>query len=294
MYRALRYLAARRGMTAALVVFYSILIVATHEYVQDVVLGWYERFGRRNVNLAVQIAGAVVILALVRFLYRALRPAGRRNWKLLYLVVSALSVAGSWRWLFYTDAESVHFPQYALLAMLIYPLTRRYGRTVYYATLIGVADECIQFYVAHPTWSVQLDMNDMFYNLIGAGLGCVMVYFAAGTELQRPLRGGAARDMRRSPAFAATVGIVLLVAVLNRAGLMTLDPLADGTKPRFVVRRGGPSARFWHRTTWGKRYHELTPAEAAALAAVFLLFYAGLDLLPVSRPNPLHRLEGAG
>lgn len=278
MIRLLEWLAARRSLTLLLVVVYSALVILTHELIQQIVLAAYERFTRERVNLVVQITGLLLVAAFGRFLWHALRPTSQRSIKLLYLAATGAWMAASWRWLFYTDVEAVHFPQYAMLAILIFPLTRRFGRAVFYAALIGVADECVQFYVAHPTWNVQLDLNDMIYNLIGAGLGCTMLYVGGAGRLVRPAYPQSAeRRLLRSPPLWITAAIILLCGGLRIAGLLSIDPLPDGTKPKFVLRRGGPPPSYWRSTNWGKTYHDVLPYEAIFWGGALLLFYSILD-----------------
>lgn len=279
MIRLAEWLAARRRLTLGLVIVYSVLIILTHELIQQIVLHAYDRFTRERVNLAVHVFGTLLLLAFSRFLWQSLRPPSQRFSKLLFLAITGLLMAASWRWLFYTDAEAVHFPQYALLTILIFPLTGRFGLAVFYATLIGVVDECVQYYIAHPTWNVYLDTNDMIYNLIGAGLGCTLLYVGGAGQMVRPAsQQKVAGRLMQSPALWIMVGILLLCSGLWLAGLLTIDPLPDGTKPKFVLRRAGPPASYWQTTNWGKTYHDVSPYEAILWGGTLLLFYSMLDV----------------
>ncbi|MBE7507038.1 MAG: VanZ family protein [Planctomycetia bacterium] len=278
MERILLWLSARPGTTKLLTAAYVLLVVGSHEFIQRSVIACYDRFSRESVNMVVRACGVGIALAFVVHVARHLsRPDGRWT-KIVFLIVTLGLIAASWPWLFYTDIEVVHFPQYAILSVLLYAVTRRFGRSMFYASLIGAADECFQFYVSHPNWSINLDFNDMMYNTIGAGFGCTMIYLAVERRLsaRRPPHRG---HLRRAMPLWTVLLICMTCGLLWQSGQMSLDPLPDGSKPRFVVRRHGPSTEYWERTGWGKRYHELSPFEAGGLAVLLIVFYGSLDFI---------------
>lgn len=297
MERFLLWLSARRWTTTTFTAVYVVLVVGSHEFIQRSVIACYDRFSRESVNTVVRACGVGIALAFVVYVARHLARRNGRRTKIIYLIVTLGLIAASWPWLFYTDIEVVHFPQYAALSVLLYALTRRFGRAVFYASLLGAADECFQFYVSHPNWAINLDFNDMMYNAIGAGFGCTLVYVAVecrfsargtiqtGHHSKRP----AVVLLRRATPLWIVLLVCLTCGLLWQTGQMSLDPLPDGSKPKYVIRRCGPSARYWEKTSWGKRYHELTPVEACGLAVLLFVFYGSLDYIGRG-----HSLEPAG
>ncbi len=214
--------------------------------------------------------------------------------KCVFLALTLGLMAGSWKWLFYTDVEVVHYAQYAILAMLIFPLTRCHWRAVFYATFIGVVDEVVQFYVYNP-WPVHLDFNDMFYNEIGAGLGCMMIWLAGGNALlrARPRRPLVARIVTMPPVWLL-LGTAAVCTALHLTGQLTLDPLPDGTRTRFVVRRQGPSRTYWKNNGFGKIFHDLTIPEAIAGSVGLLVFFGSVNLWNGRRHSSLGEAWRAG
>lgn len=287
MERLLLWLSARRWTTIAVTAVYVVLVVGSHELIQRSVIACYDRFSRESVNTVVRACGVGVSLAFVVYIVRHLsRPDGRWT-KVIYLMVTLGLIAASWPWLFYTDIEVVHFPQYAVLSVLLYALTRRFGRSLLYASLLGAADECFQFYVSHPNWAINLDFNDMMYNAIGAGFGCTLIYIAVEGRLSArgPAHRGSHADrpavalLRRATPILIVLVICSACGLLWHTGQLSLDPLPDGSKPKYVIRRCGPPARYWEHTSWGKRYHEITPIEAGGLAMLLLVFYGSMDFI---------------
>lgn len=277
--RVLEWLAGHRVVAGSLVAAYSLLIIFSHEWIQQTVRGWYGTFTRDRVNTWVHAGMVVLVVFFARFLWRALTRPPDRAIKCVFLALTFGLMAGSWKWLFYTDVEVVHYPQYAILAMLIFPLARCHWRTVFYATFIGFVDEVVQFYVYNP-WPVHLDFNDMFYNQIGAGLGCVMIWLAGGNVLVRPrLRQPLTANILKLPPVWLVLMVAVVCTVLTLRGQMTLDPPSIGPKPRFVVRRQGPSRTYWKDNGFGKTFHDLTIPEAIAGSVGLLVFFGSINLL---------------
>lgn len=277
--RLLYWLSDHRAWAAFAAACYALLIIFSHEGIQQVVRGWYESFTRERVNTWVHVGMAALGVLLIRLVWRALKPPRDRGFKVVYLLVTIGLMAGSWRWLFYTDVEVVHFPQFAVLAVLIFPIVRCHWRTMFYTTFIGVVDEAVQFYVYNP-WPVHLDFNDMIYNQIGAGLGCILVWLAGGNMLvrSRPAVRWIGESLRMPPVWL-TLAVGLLCTGLYLAGEMTLDPLPGDVKPRFVVRRQGPSRTYWKDAGFGRKFHDLTVPETIAGFLGLLCLYGSLNLL---------------
>lgn len=278
MERLLLWLTARPRTAAAITSIYIVLVIASHEMIQKTVIWCYDRYGREAVNRTVHFCGIAAAIAFLIFVVRHLARPPRRGVKAAYLAISLGLMAASWPLLFYTDIEVVHFPQYALLAVLIFARSGSYLRTMFYVSLFGAADEAVQYYVMHPGWLINLDFNDMVYNAIGAGLGCTLIYLAMDGRFV-PYR-----STERSVRIARLVPPLILLAMiiagaaLSRAGHFSLDPLPDGTKPTFVIRRRGPSHPYWQHTSWGKANHELSPAEAGVIGLALMVLYGWLDL----------------
>lgn len=277
--RLLFWMADHRAWTTFAAAGYAFLLIFSHERIQKLVRGWYDLFTRARVNTWVHIGMAVLAVLLVRFVWRALMPQRDRGVKLIYLLLTIGLMAGSWRWLLYTDVEVVHFPQFAVLAVLIFPLVRCHWRTVFYTTFIGVVDEAVQFYVYNP-WPVHLDFNDMIYNQIGAGLGCMLVWLAGGNTLvrSRPAVRSIGQSLKMPPVWL-TLAVGVLCTGLYFAGEMTLDPLPGDVKPRFVVRRQGPSRAYWKDAGLGRQFHDLTVPETIGGFLGLLCLYGSFNVL---------------
>jgi hypothetical protein len=202
-----------------------------------------------------------------------------------WLCTLSLAIA-SYHTLFVMNVEAIHFVQYAVLAVLLFPLTRRCGETVFWATLIGAVDEAFQYLVLHGDRVVYYDFNDVLLNAIGAGFGVLMVAgMPAGQEFLKQAGTYSVTKLLRSPAFVTAVSLTAAIAFGWLTGLVRLLPSEDASTWSLVLRRCGPVSRFWLHASWGKTYHEVQPGEGALGALVLIAFYALLDFLMRPRPG---------
>lgn len=292
MKKPLIWLSGRPWIALTLAAAYTVLIVWSHEAIQQAAFRAYDRFTRERVNVVVQMVGAALLILVVRFAVRAVRKSSQRSVSIAYGLLTAALIAASTLWLLFTDIEVVHFPQFAILAMLIFPAARCYTRTMFFTTLLGFADEAFQYYVSHPNWHIHLDFNDIILNVIGAGAGCLLLFLGGGNAVLRRERQPSFWKRRlRSPILWTTAALGALCASLWGAGLLTLYPRPDGTRPRFVIRRDGRPGQFWTTTSWGRRYHDFSPETALVVMAGIIGGYSLLD--PIARRGASKSIETA-
>ncbi|WP_298037272.1 VanZ family protein [uncultured Desulfuromonas sp.] len=231
------------------------------------------RLSREIFNGAITIFWCFSLAAFGLVLLRAVQGRPDREGGLLYAGTAVLLAAVSYNALFVTNVESVHFVQYALLALPLYALTHSFGRTVLYVTLLGALDEAYQYFVLYGDLkTVYFDFNDVILNLAGGALGVVAIFLLA--DLPRPPRLAAGGGRR-------IVGAMILSAVaavlLASCGLIRAYPGPDGGSGALLLSRAPAPEHFWVELPWGKTYHVLHPLEGLALAGLLLLFFSRMD-----------------
>lgn len=274
----------------ALAAAYFLAATLSHEPVSNVYL-WLA--GLLGPGTAAALQDGLALAALLAGAWLALGP-GRRSGAVtpreaLAWLALAAGLAAADLLLIVAPVERVHYPQYALLALLLRRVLADEALVLGLATLAGMADELRQ-YVLHPGNTSYLDFNDFALNLLGALAGLLLAR-AFGI---RALAGPAVAARVR----AATLLLVALLAggiflawaqgrILSLAppGLsltpapageaLTVFPEVEG-KTRFVLAFLRPSG-FWNTAGSGRSHHVLAPAEGLALLA--LLFVAGARLL---------------
>ena len=143
----------------------------------DVFLQWmtYPQFN--NYVFEIIVALAVITFALLVAVLRYNRH--RVRWMLVLGVWITLAVLAHYL-LFVSNIEAVHYPQYAILAIMIYALTGGETVSVVLATLLGAIDEANQYFILYAGRSdLYMDYNDIILNLLGAvfGIAAYLILF---------------------------------------------------------------------------------------------------------------------
>ena len=100
----------------------------------------------------------------------------RANWSATWLPAALLGLTAltlaCQRWLLVTNIELIHFPQFALLAVLFLAAGFEAKTAWLLATLAGFADETYQHHVLYRNNpNTYFDINDIVLNTIGAAWG---------------------------------------------------------------------------------------------------------------------------
>lgn len=130
------------------------------------------------------------LIALVLWLVNATWNQPDRITRLIYWAFWGLCVFLCDRFLTFSINEYAHYPQYGILAWLFAKCIDPdrtgmwVGRTVFWVTLMGAADECLQYLWITTSYSDYLDFNDFLVNLLAAS-GGAMVYYARTPTLTK-------------------------------------------------------------------------------------------------------------
>ncbi len=170
------------------------------------------------------------------------------------------------------NVEMIHFVQYGILAVLLYPLLLNYESTLLIATLMGAADEAYQYWVLAPFNTEYYDFNDIIINLLGATLGLILLSASGVREKQY---------RTWLPSLSAILSIILgvIAAILYYEGYLTVYPLEDGGEALITLVRKAQT-EFWTVMPPDERFHAVRPL--AGFISIFLLlqFYRKLGYTP--------------
>ncbi|MFZ4479847.1 MAG: VanZ family protein [Rhodoferax sp.] len=184
------------------------------------------------------LVGLTVWIALG--LRRSARPWLTSFYWLLWLASAGLID----HYLTFSINEHAHYPQYALMALLLAramdPGRKRWyvGRVLFWTTLLGIGDELSQYLWITTSYSDYLDFNDFVTNLVAAAAGVLLYYGTAAP----PQRSGA----ERLPVveLAVTSVIVALVLLGLQTGRLVPTP-AEKIAPGGMVQLSDGSHRLY-------------------------------------------------
>ena len=138
-------------------------------------------------------AGALLLVAVVLWQARRAWRGCNHGATLAAWAAWLAAVIVQDRFLIYSFPEYLHYPQYALLAFLIArfhdPDRTEFaiGPVLLAVTLLGIADEALQYTWITISYSNYLDFNDFLLNLLGAAAGLLLYYgFAPGSPVRHP------------------------------------------------------------------------------------------------------------
>ncbi|PHN04426.1 hypothetical protein CRP01_20670 [Flavilitoribacter nigricans DSM 23189 = NBRC 102662] len=249
---------------------YYLLAVLPHEWMGKWIYATFfpgdiDTYNLRFLSMAVLAA----FFCLIPLLFNLLRYKEGRNITIGYLLLTLTLMMLAYFSIFVLATELVHFPQYAILAILLFPLSWRYGDTLFWATLLGALDEAYQYFYLAPDRTDYYDFNDVVINFLGAALGLVFLRSFAGCW-PSPSR----RSWQQSPVLWTGAALILLIVTAIGSGWLSVYPGESSTETGFLLVRKMPEA-FWSQFHH-IRYHVVLPEEGLLLLGILFLGYSGL------------------
>jgi hypothetical protein len=173
------------------------------------------------------IVSACIVLVLPGVIQK-LRRTGSMTLRLLCIASLILLMTGAYFSIMVLATETIHFAQYAMMAILLYPLIGRSGDTLIWTTLLGAVDEGWQYFMLGT--SDYFDFNDIVLNFLGAVLGLWIVSLYIDTpenKVPRPVLSPAIITlvlMFCAGFLAVASGGMVLNGIPGNAGVLTLSP----------------------------------------------------------------------
>lgn len=265
--------ARNRKPTLIVSLVYYLMVVLLHEEVSKISVYLQKTLSIKRYNTLISITLIISGLFLLLLILKRAKRNGK-DWRwYLYLPVTAGLMVVSYHTLLVVNVESIHFFQYALLALPFYALTGSYGQSILWITLLGAIDEGYQYFFLYPDWKY-LDFNDIILNLLGGAAGLMFILLTTSKETNRAVSH---IFSGRVPLVIGLIIILTLVPFITGLAGVTADD-GDKNPHRIVLLREKPPNDFWIEMKWGKRYHILSPVEGTVLTVILIGFYALLDI----------------
>lgn len=229
----------------------------------------------------VVLLGAAVLIALQA------KNGQSRGRTLLYWLLWLTAVYFANKTLVFSPNEYIHYPQYAILTILmvlcldpkrtLFP----FGRILFWATLMGILDEMNQYFFLCPSYGEYIDFNDFFLNELGAVAGLLLAY-----GFRRPVTNARALvPVHKTMEFRLVTGCVAILLILHLGGRLNITPTNE-IPPGGIAQEGGKRVVYlerkpgimgtWQNASSGGAYYVLSPISGLILmlvtGSVFLLF----------------------
>lgn len=270
MARLLAWMRRHPIVNVLLLTGYFAAVVLSHEGVGVWIADAFDINDRAAYNARFLWFGlATTAIYLIPVLGDLFRHRENRIRKTIYLALTFALILLTWKILLVVNSELIHFPQYALLAILLFPLFRNFPETLFWATLMGAIDEAYQFFYLAPDRTGYFDFNDVLLNLLGAVLGLMLIGATAPAQINTPPRS---YWRRASPLpVVALLGLLLIIAL--QFGWLAVYPVPGELTPQQIVLNRQPADGFWTTVPPRVVFHVVQPLEGLLLTGLLWFFF---------------------
>jgi hypothetical protein len=278
MKKILYWLDDHRLINILLALAFFLTVVVFHDEVTQLALKLRRSMSVGSYNIFFTIATILGFGIWISWLWISVKRSGKRKASYIFLLPTLVLILLFFLFMQTYAIEAVHFFQYAILAVLLFPLLKSYGATVYWATLLGILDEIYQYVILTPTF-YYFDFNDILLNLLGAGVAVISIYLTTGISYPSKLKKKSILVVIISMLFLGS-----LFAILYLGNFIQWYPDSEGDPARwFSINRTPELNTFWTQAYKGKYLHIIRPLEGILISLVLFGYYFMLDLLAVSR-----------
>ena len=231
-------------------------------------------------NMVIAIVFLSVLSILSFFVLRQLAAnRTQQKLKLIYLIGTVALIVVHSRFMFDSNIEVIHSFEFTFLAFLIFPLTKRFGATVFFTLPFMLFDEWFQYIVLYPQWNDYFDLNDILMDTYGCGLTMVvlMMFGVKGNANIQPVW--------KRPEFISLIASVIAVLVLVKiCFIATYANNACSNTWLIMNQRTSPEPFFRYHPTHHIWFHVMQPLEGLIAIVMLHLSYFGLDSFRAKTP----------
>jgi hypothetical protein len=269
MLNALKQKLERNKLLAfAIAGIYYLLVVFPHEWVGKKVEKYLDiPLGRDNYNLLILLLSVLLILTVGTYSVKGLGqlPDKTRKFLLWLFTLLLACLIAAFNTIIVINIELIHVVQYAVMALLLFPILNNFRETLFWTTVLGVCDELYQYLVIAADKANYYDFNDVVINLLGASLGLLIL---RSRDVKAHVNYSKWID---SPASLAMLfGSVFLITGLL-TGWISIWP-SDSEEEGFVLFEfvKQKESGFWTSLPPNVKFHVMRPVEG--FITVLILF----------------------
>lgn len=265
MFKLITFLDRNKLLNFLIVTVYFLLVTLPHEWVGVKLGEMVQNMSRIEFNRIVLVIGTISLLVYLFGIGRNILKFEKKIIPIFYLILSTSLAIISLNLLIIVNVEIIHFVQYAILAILFFPLLNGFLLTLFLCMILGFIDEGYQFYCL-PVRTSYFDFNDVVLDFIGAGFGLSILRVVPKISNLTSLKTHASKFV-----WASWLAILTLAAVLIKLGY--LQVYSNGTNDdhwtTLVIKQ---SEGFWTKDPHGI-FHVMSPLEGMICLTILLFIY---------------------
>ena len=267
----LQWLGSNKIFNLLILFSYFLLVALPHEWVGRLTVKIFKGLPRTQYNLLIASISLLFIVLIAIGLYKSWRDHFEKRRLAVYFGMTIIYMIMCFKILFVINIEAVHFPQYALFAILAFPLFKNSISTLVFSTFAGAADELYQYVILAPQRTNYFDFNDVVTDLIGVAMGLIILKIIGIPEIKYDW---ASWYKKKEFLFISSFSLVFFICCL--AGLFSIyDNPGD---PSFFTLVRKPEEFFWTIPPGPYvKFHVLRPLEGIILTVLLWIYYIGLN-----------------
>lgn len=260
----------RIGFVVACV--YYILVVSLHlEFGKLIAHTLDIPLGRKTYNHIILILATLLLIGFLFWFFKGLRRQDKTCNKitLIYLMVTLGLIVAAINVIMVVNVELIHVLQYAILAILLFPLIGRYYDVLFWTTFMGAIDELYQYMYLAPTATDYFDINDVIINMLGAVMGLLLLRSQGIFEIESPVK------WYKSSWFKGVFVLSIIILGLWLFGQLSFYPTENDVVFEFI-REFTPG--FWREIPPKVLFHVIQPLEGLIILIILFGFYNKIRL----------------
>jgi len=259
------FLEQRRIINIILLILFYLLVVLPHEKVGIIISGVFENTTRFRYDLTILLLFLLMVIFLFISIYKNIRVHPKKNRILICAIVQFVLIWATYYYLMIVNIELIHIIQYALFALIAYPIIKNTTATIILTTLFGAVDEAYQYFYLAPQRTNYYDLNDVLINLIGGATGILLIYILYPKSINL-------KNLKQSKWVLLLVAVIVLcIVVLINSGLIWVYPNENSVPLYTLVRVYEPN--FWTLIHPQIVYHIVKPLEGLIWVGLLWTYY---------------------
>jgi len=242
---------------------YAMLVILPHEWVGLKINTFFKSMPRQQYNEIILIGSLVLLSIVLTSIGKKLLAHTEKGLIFFFFAITIFFIYLTNTYLFVINIESVHYLQYAVAAILIFPMLNSYYATLFWATFMGFIDESYQYFILAPERTDYFDINDIITNFLGVAFG-LLILKTLGVEADK-------RDSQtlKTQVVLPALLLTLFMGILLATNILSVGPSEDMYN---IVRVPPPG--FWSKVHPNVTYHVVQPLEGLIyMITLFGIYY---------------------
>ncbi len=261
--RLFRFLDQYKRLNVFFLLIYFLLVVLPHEKIGLWISSLFNSATRNQYNNTILSLFIFIVIVCLYFIKPYFNRHPNKSKALILLGVQVLFGFGCFYYLMIVNIEMIHIIQYAIFAMIAYPLIQNSFGVLLFTTLAGAIDEAYQYFYLSPERTDYYDFNDVIINMVGASTGLLIIYVFF------PLLDKTKKWNSSLFLLYGLIGVLIYFAITF--DYLWVYPTENSVHLYTFVREINPD--FWTFLPSGIVYHVIKPLEGMFVIFSLFIFY---------------------